>query len=228
MAKITDISKIVECNRLAWDASAIEHRENRNWEHLRTGSSDPKFSTFDSTITKVLNELPIKGQSVVQIGCNNGRELLSAMSLGASAGFGIDQSGNFLEQAKELALISGRDCEYVRANVYDLPQAVPKNFDIALITIGVLNWMPDLSTFFNVVAGLLHSSGKLVIYETHPFLEMFEPGATDPYAVNSSYFSDEPYVSEQTIVYDDGEPSEAPALSAYRMNSCVRGAENPR
>ena len=39
----------------------------------------------------------------VQIGCNNGRELLSLPSLGAIPVLGIDQSAAFLDQARRLA-----------------------------------------------------------------------------------------------------------------------------
>ena len=210
MIKKTNIAEITESNRLAWDATAIEHGLNPDWEQLKAGIVSPGFSTFDSTISNILKKLPIQGKSVVQVGCNNGRELLSALSLGASAGLGIDQSNNFIEQAKELTLISGRDCDFLKANIYALPPSVPKDFDIALITIGVLNWMPDLEAFFNVVAGLLNSSGELVVYETHPFLEMFDPAASDPHALSISYFTEEPYVSEETFVYGEGEPSKAP------------------
>lgn len=228
MIKNTDISKITKSNRLAWDATAVEHERYPDWEQLKIGFSNPEFSTFDSTITKVLKQLPIKGQSVVQIGCNNGRELLSAMSLGSRSGLGIDQSSNFIEQAKELTLISGRDCEYLEANIYDLPPNIPSDFDVALITIGVLNWMPDLAAFFNVVAGLLHSSGKLVVYETHPFLEMYDPDGADPHALSVSYFTDDPYVSEQTFVYGEEKASAAPASYWFThrlgeiINACIQ------
>ncbi len=228
MVKKTDISTVTLSNRLAWDATAIEHAQNADWDQLIAGFSNPEFSTFDSTITKVLKDLPIKGQSVVQIGCNNGREILSAISLGASAGFGIDQSNNFIEQAKELTLISGKECNFLTADIYDLPISTPRDFDVALITIGVLNWMPDLVAFFNEIAGLLHSSGKLVIYETHPFLEMFDPDAADPHALNVSYFTDEPYVSEETFVYGDGKPSKAPTSYWFPhrlgeiVNACIQ------
>ncbi len=40
--------------------------------------------------------------------------------------------------------------------------------------------MPDLARFFRVVAGLLRPGGQLVIYETHPVLEMFDPEVETP------------------------------------------------
>ena len=227
MNKKTEILEITENNRLAWDASAFHHRANPCWERLKAGFTDPEFSTFDQTLTTILTGLPIKGQSVVQIGCNNGRELLSTMSLGARSGLGIDQSKEFIEQANELTAIARRDCKYLVSNIYDLPADTPRNFDIALITIGVLNWMPDIELFFDAVSGLLRTSGKLVIYETHPFLEMFDPEVKDPYTPVNSYFSKVPYVSERAIVYDGNDPSAVPASYWFNhrfseiINACI-------
>jgi len=205
-----DTSKFTEGNRQAWDATATEHRKNASWDELKLAFKQSNYSTFDKTMTGLLCDLPIQDKSVVQIGCNNGRELLSAMALGAKSGLGIDQSGNFIEQAHELTKIAKRDCTFTQANVYDLPETIPNDFDIAFITIGVLGWMPDLNTFFNTVANLLRPAGKLVIYETHPILEMYEPNSPNPYTPKYSYFSEEPDISDETIVYDDGEPIKAP------------------
>ena len=85
-----------------------------------------------------------------------------------------------------------------------LPTAneVRRDFDAALITIGVLKWMPDLPGLFAQVAGLLKSNGALVIYETHPFLEMVEPRADDPFRLLHSYFQKAPFVETAPIVYD--------------------------
>ena len=76
------------------------------------------------------------------------------------------------------------------------------HFELGLITIGVLGWMPDLSEFFARVAGLLAVDAPLVIYETHPFLEMFDPNAAQAFTPATSYFTKEPFVSEAAITYD--------------------------
>ena len=41
-----------------------------------------------------------------------------------------------------------------------------------------------------------------MVYETHPFLEMFDPESADPYRPDSSYFRSEPFVQNQPIVYE--------------------------
>jgi hypothetical protein len=41
-----------------------------------------------------------------------------------------------------------------------------------------------------------------VIYETHPFLEMFDPNAAQAFAPATSYFTKDPFISEAAITYD--------------------------
>lgn len=71
-----------------------------------------------------------------------------------------------------------------------------------LITIGVFNWMPDLQRFFQAVRGLMRPSAHLVIYETHPFLEMFNPDSATPFAPELSYFHKTPLRIEGAITCD--------------------------
>jgi hypothetical protein len=89
-----------------------------------------------------------------------------------------------------------------------LPDTCPRDFDVALITIGVLNWMPDLPRFFQAVASLLRSSGQLVIYETHPMLEMFYPQTDDPFKPDTSYFRTAPFIETGAITYDGSTPDD--------------------
>lgn len=148
----------------------------------------------------------------MQVGCNNGREVLSAMALGAAEAWGIDQPEAFLDQAADLSAMSSFEPHFLNADIYALPADAPRDFDIALITIGVLNWMPDLPTFFSAVAGLLRTGGQLVIYETHPMLEMFDPAGDDPFALADSYFRTAPHIETQAITYDCTVVEGAPEL----------------
>jgi ubiquinone/menaquinone biosynthesis C-methylase UbiE len=135
----------------------------------------------------LLTQTGVDGKDVVQLGCNNGRESLSLFALGARSVVGVDQSGAFLEQARELASRSPHAPQFIEADTHHLPAQLQERFDLALITIGVLNWMPDIGEFFRHVARTLKPGGALVVYETHPFLEMFDPEAVDPFRLASSY-----------------------------------------
>jgi SAM-dependent methyltransferase len=200
--KIPSLSEATTANRAAWNQSAGFHKKGPEWTELVEGFSGGSFSVLDETLTALMQSLEVAGKSVVQVGCNNGRDLLSLKSLGAADCTGIDQSDAFIAQACELRDVAKLDCSFVCADVYDLPGELSEKFDLALITIGVINWMPDLSGFFDAVAGLLKSGGKLAIYETHPFLEMFDPASDTPLTPAFSYFDPEPYVESETIVYD--------------------------
>ncbi len=207
---MSNTADITAKNRAAWNASAQHHGRGAYWEELKTGFADPTYSRFDATFTEALTQAGIQGASAVQIGCNNGREVLSACALGASHCLGIDQSEAFLEQASELHGLSSHTAAFLRADIYDLPQDTPRDFDIAFITIGVLNWMPDLSRFFTSVASLLRTGGQLLIYETHPVLEMFDPAADDPFTPVDSYFRSEAFVETAAITYDGSTPEDVP------------------
>lgn len=188
-------------NKAAWETSAPLHTEGEAWEKLLASAARPGFSVLDPHLTSVLRALDLSGKSAVQIGCNNARELLSLAALGIEPAAGIDQSSAFLAQARQLADAAGLSPQLVEADVYDLPAALGP-FDLGLITIGVLNWMPDLPEFFRIVAGLLKPGGMLVIYETHPFLEMFDPASEKPYEPAFSYFERRPYEVAEAITYD--------------------------
>ena len=205
-----DIAKITAANRAAWDASAKHHKTGPYWNELTTGFADPTYSRFDTTMTNALLGAGIKDARAVQIGCNNGREILSACALGAGYGLGLDQSAEFLAQGEILRDISGHKCDFLCADIYNLPADTPRNFDIAFITIGVLNWMPDLARFFAVVNDLLRAGGRLVIYETHPFLEVFEPTAEAPFLPAHSYFKRDAFIEEMSITYDGTNTAGAP------------------
>lgn len=192
----------VACNKDAWDQSASLHKTTDTWSALLSGVGKPDFSCLDPTITGVLQDVGVAGKDVVQLCCNNGRESLSLFSLGARSVVGVDQSPAFLQQARELASVSPHNPEFVESDIHQLPHALHERFDIALVTIGVLGWMPDVALFMHHVASTLKPGGTLVMYETHPFLEVFDPLAQNPFLPASSYFQREPFVLQESIVYE--------------------------
>ncbi|QDH65257.1 class I SAM-dependent methyltransferase [Pseudomonas azotoformans] len=192
----------IACNKDAWDQSADLHKTTETWSALLNGVRDPGFSCLDPTLTGLLQDIGVAGKEVVQVCCNNGRESLSLFGLGACSVVGVDQSRAFLQQARELADVSPHNPEFIESDIHQLPSRLHERFDIALVTIGVLGWMPDVALFMRHVARTLKPGGTLVMYETHPFLEMFDPRAPDPLLPASSYFQREPFVLQESIVYE--------------------------
>jgi len=202
----------VEANRRAWNEAADYHRDHETYVRLQKGFKTKGFSCLDETLTERLLSLGLPGKSVVQVCCNNGREILSVKNLGAGKCLGIDQANNFLAQARELADLGGIDCEFLCGDIYKLPVESHLSYDIALITIGVFGWMPDLSDFFQAVQGLIKRGGRLLIYEHHPILNMYENDPETPQAPCISYFDRGPHVDSSGLDYYghrkyDGEPN---------------------
>jgi SAM-dependent methyltransferase len=205
--------KAIASNRDAWNDSAQHHKDAPEWRACLSAVSHGDFSCLDDTLSGLLQQVGVDGKEVVQLGCNNGRESLSLFALGARRVVGVDQSEAFLDQARELASRSPHEPAFIEADIHHLPTELHQRFDVALITIGVLNWMPDIGEFLRHAAQTLKPGGSLVVYETHPFLEMFDPESADPYRPDSSYFRNEPFVQNQPIVYEG--KVEQPASASY-------------
>ena len=216
------IHTFTKANKAAWDASAHLHGRGKEWDDLLLAASQPGFNVLDDCLTSTLTELGVAGRSAVQVGCNNARELLSLAALGAKPSLGLDQSVAFLAQGAQLAAATGLHPRLVEANVYELPDSLGRH-DLVLITIGVLNWMPDLQRFFQVVRGLMQSGALLVIYETHPVLEMFNPDSAHPFVPVISYFDKTPVRIEGAITYDgsDGGPGESGYWFVHTLGEIV-------
>lgn len=201
--------KAIAANRLAWDACAPLHGQGPEWDALLHAAAQPGFCELDYNLKRTLQTLNVQCLRAAQVGCNNGRELLSLATLGAVPVLGIDQSGAFLAQAQRLSQASGLHPRWLQADIHQLPADV-EPVDLVIITIGVLNWMPDLDSFMAAVARLMLPGACLVINETHPLLEMFDPASATPFEPTVSYFDKGPHVFTQAITYDGSDGGQAP------------------
>jgi len=199
----------IAANRLAWDACAPLHGQGPEWDALLHDAGQAEFCALDENLQRTLQDLNVQGLRAAQVGCNNGRELLSLAALGAVPVLGIDQSAAFLAQAQRLSQASGLHPRWLQADIHQLPADV-EPVDLVIVTIGVLNWMPDLDRFMAAVAGLMAPSAWLVINETHPLLEMFDPDSATPFEPTVSYFDKGPHIFTQAITYDGSDGGQAP------------------
>jgi SAM-dependent methyltransferase len=206
-----DRSAYVAANRAAWDASAAHHGAGAAWTRLAEGFADPGFTCLDELEIRLLTEAGVAGAAVAQVGCNNARELISVGRLGAARLVGFDQSPAFLAQGRELAAIAGVPVELVAGDVYAIPADHDGRFDIVLVTVGVLGWMPDLPGFCAVLARLLRPGGRLVLHEQHPMTVLFEPFDPDPWRLANSYFHSAPFAEQGPILYDGSAPQDGAA-----------------
>lgn len=189
---------IFEGNRAAWNEASKYHQKARNGS-LQNNFQNPAFTTFHRACDKILNEklrqIDLSGKTIAHIPCNNGRELLSLMKLGALKAVGFDISDLAILEARQLAQIAGLNAEFVRTNVLDINPSYNNSFDFIFISQGSLQWFPSLCDYFSVISRLLKKNGKILIFEIHPFKYFFENGfrlQEQNYDKLTSYFETEP------------------------------------
>ncbi len=162
-----DIRKFTQSNRKAWNEVQPYHTRGRTID-LAKEFEQPSYSTLDSLITARLKEIGLEGKRVIQLMCNNGREVLSMINMGATSGLGFDIADAFIEEARTYAIAAGANAEFVQSDAYDIDPNQWQPADMLYISIGALCWLPDMKRLFEIVSGLLKPGGKLIVYESHP------------------------------------------------------------
>jgi len=222
---------LFESNRTAWNQASEYHQRARG-NSLRVGFQDPRFTTFnrdcDDVLFDQLRGFQLNGKTIAQVPCNNGRELLSLMRLGAGEAVGFDISDAAIAEAKELAAISGLNARFVRTNVLEIGDGYNGLFDFIYISEGSLQWFPNLSLYFSVIHRLLKQGGGFLIFEIHPVAYIFEDGvkpsntggnnAAPSNAV--SYFDRGPYHYRDGLDYVGEVPYQAKECYWYMHRLC--------
>jgi len=182
----------------SWDEVAPRHASFNS--SLLEDVSSKNFNNLNPDFNALVDNMIKPGHCVVQICCNNGIDLLSVKNKGAGRCLGIDGSKEFITQAVNLANASlHNNVEYCHSNIYSLPKEHFQSFDVAIITVGVMNWMPDIARFMQACASLIKPGGILLVEEIHPILGMYEEG--EPSFIDASYFNSEPYVDTNGLDY---------------------------
>lgn len=219
------VTDAVRANLEAWDEVAPIHARH-NQDALLKAFAKPGHSVLDAGSRKNFGELGVAGKSVAQLCCNNGRELLSVKNMGAGRCVGFDGSPAFVEQARALNAAAGQNCEFVAGDIHAVPAVYDGEFDILYVTIGVLSWMPDLRTFFDIANRLAKPGGYFLIEEQHPIMNMVEPGGPDaPVDWRYSYFQKHPFVEEGLDYYGETDYEAAPNYSyQHTMGDTINAA----
>lgn len=194
-------------NKAAWE-EAFDHR-HEGWgekNHIRLQQERLPFFCADAAAE--LQKIDFQGKEIAQFCCNNGRELLSLMQLGAKNGTGFDIAENILEQARETAQKAGvENCRFEACNILDLDGRYNGRFDFILFTIGAITWFKDLKPLFQKAADCLKPGGIFFLHDFHPVMNMLPmPGEPEFDAehldhIAYSYFRTEPWIENEGMGY---------------------------
>ncbi|OGO85901.1 MAG: hypothetical protein A2Y24_07190 [Clostridiales bacterium GWE2_32_10] len=201
-----DTNKMCEANRIAWNEAVPILNKNSNI-NIKELIKNNDYYFLDKAEIKKFKDLSLANKNIAQLCCNNGREVISLVKLGASLGVGFDISDEAIAEAKELAQLAKMNCIFERTNVYDISEKYNNFFDIVYFSAGCFNWIEDLNKLFKVVSRILKSHGKLVIYEMHPVANMFMSyddarfSDDESNRVYNNYFNNKPHEHNKGIDY---------------------------
>jgi len=204
-----DIEDYAERNREAWNEVAPIHRRGRKVD-LREEVLSDSFNVLGEVEVEVFRRIGLSGKRVAHLCCNNGRELISILKMGAARGTGFDISDEGIKEARLLAELAQVQCDFVRTNALDIGDEHDGAFDVVFFSVGALTWFHDLNPLFEIVARILAPHGWLVIYEMHPFTDMLAMKTDEGYDAENemkivfSYFRREPWVDEYGLDYVGG------------------------
>lgn len=201
-----------EANQKLWDEWATVHMRGSKLypiEAFLAGEAGPASKLPDDIG-------PVAGRSILHLQCHFGMDSLVWARKGARV-TGIDFSETAIQGARALNERLGLDVEFVRANVYDLPDVLQGQYDVVLTYYGVLPWLPDLDRWAKIAAAYLKPGGFLYLADMHPFTDMVEgsdPAHPDAF-LGYSYFSDG---APQRNDSDGGTYANPDAQTAHRIN----------
>jgi len=174
-------------NRANWDERAPAHAASVDYAFDR-------FVADPGHISDVVRfDLPLLGKVAglrgVHLQCHIGTDTLSLARLGARM-CGLDFSPASLAQARRLAQLTGTEIDFVEADVYDAVDLLgTEAYDLVFTGVGALCWLPDITRWASVVAGLLRPGGRLFIREGHPVLwSLADPDESGRLVIGYPYF----------------------------------------
>lgn len=201
-------------NRDLWNAWTEVHQESDFY-------AVDRFLAGESTLRSIeLDELgDVDGKSLLHLQCHFGLDTLSWARRGARV-TGVDLSPKAVAVARELAAKAGLDARFEDSDVLALD--LGETFDVVFTSYGVLDWLPDLRPWGEVVARHLKPGGRFYIVEFHPVLGML---ADDAKSFANGYFSTEaPIAYSEKGTYAD--PDAEVSGTSYTWNHSLSEVVN--
>ena len=160
--------RFLQVNRARWDELVGIHAASDHYdvEGFKAGG----ITLRDYELADVGS---VEGKALLHLQCHFGLDTLSWARLGARV-TGVDFSEKAVELARSIAQEAGIDATFVCSDVDSLPDHLDGSFDVVYTSRGVVNWLPDIARWAEVVAHFLAPGGTFYMTEGHPVLQMFD------------------------------------------------------
>ena len=156
----------LEINKEAWN--------RRTKTHVVSEFYDVKgFLNGNSSLREIeLDEMDdVTGKSLLHLQCHFGLDTLSWARKGAIV-TGVDLSPVAIEQANHLKEKTNIDAQFICSDIYEFGERATYEYDIVITTYGVLNWLPCLHKWANVISKSLKPGGTFYMVEFHPIYDL--------------------------------------------------------
>lgn len=182
----------LELNRGHWDEATRLHTRGNVY-----GIDDFKAGLCRLHRVEVEEVGDVRGKRLLHLQCHFGLDTLSWARRGAHV-TGLDFSPQAIAEARELAREVGlqHQSAFVCSDLYAAHGVLDATatFDIVYTSYGVLNWLPELKPWAELIARHLAPGGFFYIVEAHPTARMFPIDGDMPKAGSFrplfSYFHD--------------------------------------
>lgn len=141
----------------------------------------------------------IKNKSLLHLQCHFGMDTISLSRLGATT-VGVDFSDKAIEKAKELAVATKSNAQFIQSDIYKLENKLNSEFDIVFTSYGTIGWLPDMNKWAKTVSQFLKRGGIFVMVEFHPVLWMFSDDFSE---IEYDYFNTGAIIEEIKGTYTD-------------------------
>lgn len=185
--------------------------ENRaRWEELAAIHPETEFYDVEAFLAGESSLYPLEraelgdavgaGTTLLHLQCHFGLDTLSWAREGAEV-VGVDFAETAIERARALAAEAGLAdrAEFVRSDVYEVPDRLDRAFEVVFSSYGTVYWLPDVDRWAEVVAACLDPGGVFYLAESHPFTRVFgEETTAERATLRYPYFGDaEPITVEE-------------------------------
>lgn len=170
-----DVDEAVQANREMWRERARLHPQSemyaRFFDKLRAGG--------DCLLPIEVEALgDLAGKRVLHLQCHVGQDSLSLVRRGAEV-VAVDFAPEAIDYARTMSRALELPARFVVSDVLTADGAPElagdaASFDWVFASYGVLCWIRDLERWMRVAAHFLRPGGRLLVVDTHPFVDVFD------------------------------------------------------
>ena len=172
-------------NEEAWDKLASYYQSAQiisveNYHYNSHGPGDNELGIIGD----------VQGLDILEVGCGGGQNAIVLAKQGAKSVTGIDQSGNQLKFARQLAKSQGVQVTFLKSDMEDMSAITDSSVDL-VVSSHAMNYASDIDRVFSECSRVLRPNGRIVTCMNHPtWIVLGEALQEEDFTKIVNYFDD--------------------------------------